>query len=83
MGTSEELLIVISFVSVFPINSDEKSIASWLIVIKGYFPIALTFNVRVSSYPLEMSTSLITNSETSTFASSVLKVNMISYFLLG
>jgi hypothetical protein len=32
-----------------PISKDLKSMLSWLKVMKGYFPIALTFNVRLSS----------------------------------
>lgn len=49
VGTNEEFVIVISLESVLPISKDLKSMLSWLKVMKGYFPIALTFNVRLSS----------------------------------
>lgn len=49
VGTNEEFVIVISLESVLPMSKDLKSMLSWLKVMKGYFPIALTFNVRLSS----------------------------------
>lgn len=83
VGTREEFVIVISFESVLPMSRDLKSTLSWLRVMKGYLPIALTLSVRVSSWPLVMSVNLITKRVTSTFASSVLKVRVISCFLFG
>ena len=64
VGTGDELVIVISLVAVLPISNSSKLMASVLIVMKGYLPIAETLNERESSWFELISVSLTTISAT-------------------
>jgi hypothetical protein len=50
---------------------------------KGYLPIAETFSERVNSYPVAISANFTRIRATCTFASSVLKLIVISCFFPG
>ena len=79
-GTRELFLSMTSFWAIFPTRRVSKSNFSWLIVRKGYFPMALSLRIFVPSSAPE---NLKTTVATITFASSGVKVKVSSYFWRG
>ena len=81
VGTSEEFVIMMSLEADLPTKSEPKSKFCLSIVIKGYFPIALSFKMKV--YSLFPSASFTVNDAIKTFAFSDSYDILTSFFCLG